>query len=75
MAKSKLSYKRCIKDTLTVSGLLSEDGTKVTYFDEYDNEKEAKISELLTDFSNKEINFSISIKTDEELELPETDEE
>ena len=42
MAKSKLSYKRCIKDTLTVSGLLSEDGTKVTYFDEYDNEKEAK---------------------------------
>lgn len=58
-----------------VSGLLSEDGTKVTYFDEYDNEKEARISELLTDFTNKEINFSISIKTDEELELPETDDE
>lgn len=53
MAKSKLSYKRCIKDTLTVSGLLSEDGTKVTYFDEYDNEKEARISELLNDFTNK----------------------
>lgn len=54
---------------------MSEDGTKVTYFDEYDNEKEARISELLNDFTNKEINFSISIKTDEELELPETDEE
>lgn len=74
MAKSKLQFKRNITDQLSVKGILSEDGTFITYKDENDIEQEAKISDLLNAFKNQEINFSVSLKSDEDLNVI-TDEE
>lgn len=69
MAKSKLQFKRNITDQLSVKGVLSEDGTFVTYKDENDIEQEVKISDLLNAFKNQEISFGVSLKSDEDLNV------
>ena len=69
MAKSKLQFKRNITDQLSVKGVLSEDGTFIIYTDENDVEQEVKISDLLNAFKNQEINFSVSLKSDEDLDV------
>ncbi len=75
LAKSKLQFKRNITDQLSVKGILSEDGTFVTYKDENDIEQEVKISDLLNAFKNQEINFSISLKSDEDLDVIASEDE
>lgn len=75
MAKSKLQFKRNITDQLSVKGVLSEDGTFVTYKDENDIEQEVKISDLLNAFKNQEINFSVSLKSDEDLNVIASEDE
>ena len=75
LAKSKLQFKRNITDQLSVKGILSEDGTFVTYKDENDIEQEVKISDLLNAFKNQEINFSISLKSDEDLDVITSEDE
>lgn len=76
MAKSKLSYKRNVTDQLSVKGVLSEDATEITYVDENDDEQSVKISDLLSVFADKDIDFTVSLKKNEDLELPvDTDEE
>lgn len=77
MAKSKLSFKRNITDKLSVKGVLSEDGTYITYIDENDVEQDVKVSDLLKAFINQPIEFGVSLKSDEDLDLvtsEETDE-
>ena len=75
MAKSKLSYKRNVTDQLSVKGVLSEDATEITYVDENDDEQSVKISDLLSVFADKDIDFTVSLKKNEDLELPvDTDE-
>ena len=69
MAKSKLQFKRNITDQLSVKGVLSEDGIFITYKDKNDIEQEVKISDLLNAFKNQEINFSVSLKSDEDLNV------
>ena len=69
LAKSKLQFKRNITDQLSVKGILSEDGTIITYTDENKIEQEVKISDLLNAFKNQEINFSVSLKSDEDLNV------
>lgn len=76
MAKSKLSYKGNVTDQLSVKGVLSEDATEITYVDENDDEQSVKISDLLSVFADKDIDFTVSLKKNEDLELPvDTDEE
>lgn len=75
MAKSKLSFKRNITDKLSVKGVLSEDGTYITYADENDNEQDIKVSDLLKAFINQPIEFGVSLKSDEDLDLITSDEE
>lgn len=75
MAKSKLQFKRNITDQLSVKGILSEDGTFVTYKDENDIEQEVKISDLLNAFKNQEINFSVALKSDEDLDVITSEDE
>lgn len=76
MAKSKLSYKRNVTDQLSVKGVLSEDATEITYVDENDDEQLVKISDLLSVFADKDIDFTVSLKKNEDLKLPvDTDEE
>lgn len=75
MAKSKLSFKRSTTDKLSVKGVLSKDGTYITYTDENDSEQDVKISDLLKAFINQPIEFGVSLKTDEDLDLVTSDEE
>ena len=75
LAKSKLQFKRNITDQLSVKGILSEDGTFVTYKDENDIEQEVKISDLLNAFKNQEINFSVSLKSDKDLDVIDSEDE
>lgn len=77
MARSKLSFKRNITDKLSVKGVLSEDGAFITYTDENDVEQNVKVSDLLKAFINQPIEFGVSLKSDEDLDLvtsKETDE-
>lgn len=69
MAKSKLQFKRNITDKLSVKGVLSEDGTFITYTDENDTEQDVKVSDLLKAFINQPIEFGVSLKSDEDLDL------
>ncbi len=75
MAKSKLNFMRTTTDKLTVkSGILSEDCLTITYTDENDIKQEAKVRDLLAAFKNQVIDFSVVLKADEELDLPESEE-
>lgn len=75
MAKSKLNFMRTTTGKLTVkSGVLSEDCLTITYTDENDVEQEVKVCDLLAPFKNQVIDFSIALKSDEELEVPESEE-
>lgn len=69
MAKSKLTFKRNITDKLSVKGVLSEDGSYITYTDENDAEQDVKVSDLLKAFINQPIEFGVSLKSDEDLDL------
>ena len=69
MAKSKLSFKRSTTDKLSVKGILSEDGTTNTNTDENDVDQDVTIAALVNAFINQPIELSISLKTDEDLDL------
>ncbi len=74
MAKSKLSFKRNITNKLSVKGVLSEDGTYITYTDENDSEQDVKVVDLLKAFINQPIEFGVSLKSDEDLDLVTSEE-
>jgi hypothetical protein len=75
MGKSKLVFKRNIVDKLSVKGILSEDGTTIIYVDENDVDQEVKVSDLLNAFKNQPIEFGVQLKSDEDLELIESDDD
>ena len=75
MAKSKLQFKRNITDKLSVKGILSEDGTFITYTDKNDIEQDIKISDLLNAFKKQSIEFSVALKSDEDLDVIESEDE
>lgn len=75
MAKSKLTFKRNITDKLSVKGVLSEDGTYITYTDENDSDQDVKVSDLLKAFINQPIEFGVSLKSDEDLDLITSEDE
>lgn len=75
MAKSKLSFKRNIVDKLSVKGILSEDAAVITYTDENNIEQDVKVSDLLNAFKNQPIEFGVQLKSDEDLELVESEDE
>lgn len=68
---SALKFTRTTTDKLTVkAGTLSEDCTTITYVDEDKIEQDVKVSDLLAAFKNQVIDFSIALKTDEDLDVP-----
>lgn len=75
MGKSKLVFKRNIVDKLSVKGVLSEDGLTITYTDENDVEQEVRVSDLLNVFKNQPIEFGVALKSDEDLELIESEDD
>ena len=74
MSKSKLQFKRNITDKLSVKGILSEDGTTITYSDENDIDQDVKVSDLLNVFKNQSIEFGVQLKSDEDLDVVPVDE-
>lgn len=74
MAKSKLNFKRSVTDKLSVKGILSEDGTFITYTDENDVDQNVKVSDLLNVFKNQPLEFSVQLKSDEDLDVVPADE-
>lgn len=75
MAASKLKFTRTTTDKLTVkAGTLSENCTTITYTDENDTEQEIKVADLLASFKNQVIDFTIALKTDEDLDVPSDEE-
>ena len=67
LAKSQLSKTRTITDKVSVKGMLSEDGTTITYTDENKIEQEITVADCLNIFKGKPIDFSVSIKSEDEL--------
>lgn len=75
MAASKLRFTRTTTDKLTIkAGTLSENCTTITYTDENDMEQEVKVADLLAAFKNQVIDFTIALKTDEDLDVITEDE-
>lgn len=75
MAKSQLQFKRTTTDKIQVKGVLSEDGTTVTYEDDNKVEQKIKVSDLLNAFINQPIDLSVSLKTEEDLDVIPADNE
>lgn len=76
MAKSQLSYVKKVDTKITVKGTLSDDGLIITYLNEDKEDCEISIADCLKDFRGKEISFSTSLTTNEDLEIePSYDEE
>lgn len=73
MARSQLTKTRVITDKVAVKGILSEDGTTITYTDENKVEQDISVADCLKSFVGKPIDFSVSIKSEDEL--PEEDDE
>lgn len=70
MANSKLKFIRTTTDKLTIkAGTLSDDCSTITYGDELGGEQDIKISDLLTAFKNQVIDFTVALKTDEDLDV------
>ena len=75
MAANKLKFTRTTTDKLTVKGgVLSEDCNTITYTDDNDEEQEVKVSDLLSSFKDQVIDFTIALKTDEDLDVPVSEE-
>ena len=75
MAASKLKFTRTTTDKLTVkAGTLSEDCTTITYTDENDMAQEVKVADRLTSFNDQVIDFTVGLRTDEELDVPSDEE-
>lgn len=67
MAKSQLSKTRIITDRVSVKGMLSDDGTTITYKDENKIDQEITVAECLNIFKGKPIDFSVSIKSEDDI--------
>lgn len=63
---NQLKKTRTITDKVSVKGILSNDGTVITYMNDK-SEDEITIAECLKTFLGKQIDFSISIKYEDEL--------
>ena len=75
MANSKLKFIRTTTDKLTIkAGTLSDDCSTITYENELGDEQDIKISDLLTVFKNQVIDFTVALKTDEDLDIITEDE-
>ncbi len=63
---NQLKKTRTITDKVTVKGILSEDGTTITYMNDK-VEEDITVTECLKAFLGKPVDFSISVKSEDEL--------
>lgn len=69
---NQLKKTRTITDKVSAKGILSEDGTVITYMNDK-VEEEITVADCLKVFLGKPVDFSISVKSEDEL--PEEDDE
>ena len=75
MAKSKLQFKRSTTDKLNIKGTLSDDRASIVYVDENDTEQVVAISDLLNVFRNQPIEFTVQLRSEDELDIIPADDE
>lgn len=63
---NQLKKTRTITDKLSVKGVLSDDGTIITYMNDK-VEEDITIEDCLKAFLGKAVDFSISVKSEDEL--------
>lgn len=68
---NQLKKTRTITDKVAVKGILSEDGTTITYMNDK-VEEQITVAECLNIFKGKPIDFSVSVKSEDDL--PEDEE-
>ncbi len=64
---SQLKKTRTITDKISVKGVLSDDGTTITYTGENKKEQEITVDECLKIFVGCPIDFSVSVKSEKDL--------
>ena len=64
---SQLKKTRTITDKVSVKGTLSEDGVTITYLDENKEEQEISVTDCLEMFNGCLIDFTVSVKTEDDL--------
>lgn len=67
---NQLKKTRTITDKVSVKGILSEDGTVITYMNDK-AEEEIPVADCLKVFLGKPVDFSISVKSEDDI--PEED--
>lgn len=67
MASSNLKKTRTITDKLSLKGILSEDGTIVTYKNENKEDQTITIADCLDSFKGFYIDFSVTLKSEEDI--------
>lgn len=65
---SQLKKTRTITDKVSVKGILSDDGSTITYTDENKDEQEITVEECLKTFVGCPIDFSVSVKSEKDLD-------
>ena len=65
---SQLKKTRTITDKVSVKGILSDDGSTITYTDENKDEQEIAVEECLKTFVGCPIDFSVSVKSEKDLD-------
>lgn len=68
MAKN-LKFSRTTTDKIAVKGLLSDDGTIITYIDDNKDEQQIAIADCMAAFGGRTIDFSVSVKSEEDLDI------
>ena len=66
MAKN-YTHNRQIVDKLNIKGVLSDDVKTITYINGDGDEVEVLVEKALEPFASSVVNFSVSVKTDEDL--------
>lgn len=64
---SQLKKTRTITDKISVNGELNDNGTEITYLNEDKDDEVISITDCLKPFYGKSINFSISVKSEDDL--------
>lgn len=64
---SQLKKTRTITDKVSVKGMLSQDGSTITYLDEDKVEQEITVAECLEMFKDCPIDFLVTRKTEDDL--------
>lgn len=72
--KSQLSFTRNTVDKIAVKGLLSDDGTEITYIDADKEEQVVTVEDCMKAFRGGEIAFTVSRSKNEDLDIDSSDE-